>query len=167
MISDALAILGRKNCFVLGSAAGKLRRHQRGMLWSTNAADRYVNIEDAVRAVEEYPRLEESTLVGISALRFGPPSLMAFLHYLFSETDRAAADHFFASLVSGEGLTRTNAVYHLRERLTRNREDTKAKLTEKEIAALTIIAWNSRDRPLKTLRWRTGGNNPMDFPEIR
>lgn len=167
---DSLALLDYKNANILAAAANKLHRYRRGLLWSTTAADRYVNVEDTVRIVREFPGLVDS----VNASRKGTnirtilaPSLGAFLHYLFTEVDADAAEEFFDKLDSGEGLSRTDGVFHLRDRLIRNRMDTKAKLSEKEIAALTIKAWNRRGEEVRALRWRSVEPAAEPFPEIR
>lgn len=167
--ADALAVLGYKNRHCLAATASRLRRHQRGATWSTTAEDKYVNVEEQVEVVEEFPGITDSVLVGaaVNGRRLASPSLAAFLHYLFAEIDADAASAFFEKLTSGAGLTETDSVFHLRERLVRNSQDTKAKIPQKEVAALIIKAWNARGKRVRSLRWRSSGDKQEAFPEIR
>jgi hypothetical protein len=95
------------------------------------------------------------------------------LHYLFAKKDAHGADTFFATLGHGEQLSKTDGLYQLRERLSKNRME-RRKLPAVDIAALTIKAWNAHRTGTKVrlLRWRGGsdkgreGNTPEEFPAI-
>jgi hypothetical protein len=93
--------------------------------------------------------------------------MMSFLHYVFARKDPDMADWFMEALETGSNLDRDEPVHLLRERLTDNRAN-RRKMSEKEMFALTILAWNytRKGKRVKILRWRTEGLNPQPFPEI-
>lgn len=172
---DVLALLGHSDGNTLGAAASRLHRHLRGVTWSTTTIDRYVNLEEIIEAVDEFPALVASVKAARRLIAkeagngpLAPPSLAAFLHYLFAEKDADTAEWFFGVLASGAGLEETDAALHLRRRLIQNRVETKTKMPEKEIAALFVKAWNAHreGRPVRVLRWRNSGAAPEPFPEI-
>jgi hypothetical protein len=173
---DVLTLLDYSDGNTLGAAANRLHRHLRGVTWSTTASDREVNLEEMIKIVEEFPGLASSVKAARRLIAkeagnapLAPPSLAAFLHYLFAEKDADHAEWFFNVIASGAGLEETDAALHLRRRLIQNKVDTKAKLPDKELAALFVKAWNAHreGRPVRVLRWRTTGSAPEPFPEIR
>jgi len=91
-------------------------------------------------------------------------SRTAWLYHVVSTQSKARADEFFGALANGESLSSISPVYHLRERMLREK-GAKAKLQNREALALLIKAWNVfiEERPLKTLRWTDG----EPFPELR
>lgn len=69
------------------------------------------------------------------------PGLGAFTLYFARKNDRQKADEFFSGFYSGEGLFRTNVIYHLRERLQSGNKGIRKMQTKYKIA-LVIKAWN-------------------------
>lgn len=166
--ADVMSILGHKNTNHLAAVAGKLNRYQRGVLWSTTQQDRYVSIGDHLKALEDFPGLDRSIASAGRVSKLASLTLAAFLHYLFAEKDEAQADWFYDALAGRVDLQTTDAAHLLRERLIQNRLG-KAKLPEKEVAALFIKAWNHYRQgkgALRLLRWRGTGPSAEAFPEI-
>lgn len=89
------------------------------------------------------------------------------LHYLFAQKDPRMADEFFTQLGSGEGLTRNDALLHLREKLIADKT-AKYKMSNTQKAALTILAWNywRKGSSCGNLIWREVGPRRQDFPDI-
>lgn len=164
---DNLALLGEANADVLAAAIKKLVQMQRGMLFQYGPGA-HVSNDEIVKALEQHQAIRMSVPYARKVGRLAPPSLITFMHYLFTQTDRTLANWFMDSLGSGIGLQSTHGVYHLRQRLERNLI-MKAKLPEREVAALMIKAWNSHveGRKVRSLRWRNTGDKPEPFPEIR
>lgn len=82
-------------------------------------------------------------------------------YYLFREKSFNDAEQFFADLGEGVGLTKTDAVYWLRERLIDNKSSD-AKLNRWTILGFLFKAWNKRraGEPLRYLRVQDGEEFP-------
>jgi len=162
---DALAMLGHKHYNALAAAAARLKRHYRGDAWSTTAAEKYVNVQDVIDIVQEFPSLVENMHRTNCVLV--AHSLAAFLHFLFSEKDQELADWFFDVLAGRAAAKNTDGAFVIRERLIKQKA-AKGKLEEKEVAALIVKAWNAQreGRRVTTIRWRSSGPCAEPFPEI-
>ena len=75
------------------------------------------------------------------AKKFLPQSMIGAMMYLFAQKNNAEAEDFIGKLGSGEGLTRTDPVYVLREKLIEN-SMSKEKLPRPLVLAYCITAWN-------------------------
>jgi hypothetical protein len=162
--ADVLNILGETDCRTLAAALNWVSKYYRGKMTDTDAVPPY-SIDELL---DEHRGLADSVkLVRANRDVLVPAALLAALHYLFSHDDRGQADRFLNDLAKGVGLADTDGVYHLRERMMKNRVS-KAKLPHPEIAALTIKAWNARRRgaEVRTLRWRNDKDAPEPFPMI-
>lgn len=97
-----------------------------------------------------------------------PASQAAALHYLFSTADSNDADEFFRLLKTGDGLSVSDPIYTLRERLTRESSRDTTQFSGRVMAAFVIIAWNywRRGVELQRLQYRPGGARPDRFPRI-
>lgn len=92
-----------------------------------------------------------------------PPALCGSLFFLFSKIDKDRAREFLLCVMDCED-TGSPAAFALRKRLRRNRKET-AKLPSRDIAALTIKAWNIGDGEVGDLVWKKSVGEP--FPEIK
>jgi hypothetical protein len=125
----------------------------------------------AVVNKEDLLEFAESVSEGLaSATRFAQTSKASKLisapligggYYLFREKSFNDAEAFFADLGEGVGLTKTDAVYWLRERLIDNKSSD-AKLNRWTIIGLMFKAWNKRraKEPVKQLRVQDGEEFP-------
>lgn len=97
----------------------------------------------AIDVLERNPEIEESIskMSKNDIRKLLPISVAAAIHYRMSRKSVSQADAFWGSVASGEGLTKTMPVYHLRERLISN-SASKAKLGKYDLMALAIKAWN-------------------------
>lgn len=161
--SDVLYILGETNCRSLAAALIWVARYYKGTMEEKSTTSTY-SVEELL---DEHRELSSSVrLIGNKSL-LAPASLMAALHYMFSQDSREDADLFIKDLNLGAGLPEDDAVFVLRERLMKNRT-AKAKLPPFEIAALMIKAWNARrlGTPVRSLSYRAHGESPERFPSI-
>lgn len=163
--ADHVAVLGKENYAMLGAALSMLRRYERGDLASTVATDRHVTGPEVVETLERYPGIEASTAFAHACSHVLSPSQVCFFHFVFSAKNKPLADDFFTRLGNGLGLTATDPVYHLRERLLSSKADRTKKLTPKYQMAIIIKAWNAtrEGRDVRTLRWDTERET---FPKI-
>lgn len=169
-IADSLALLGHKNATILAAALARLRRYERGVIHSTNSAQAYVNTDEAINALERHPRMEESARIARRTKirrpkRVGhpaPPSLMAYLHYLFAQKDAGLTGWFFEKLKTGANLPETCGLYHLRNRMIDDKLSNKERMSNKEKDALFRKAWNAHreGKTVKVLRWSPHENWP-------
>jgi hypothetical protein len=105
-----------------------------------------------------------------SAVRFAQTSkasklisqpLIGGAYYLFREKSFNDAEAFFADLGEGVGLTKTDPVYWLREKLIDNKSSD-AKMNRWTILGLMLKAWNKRRaaEPVRVLRVQDGEEFP-------
>lgn len=162
-MSQILHRHGEVNTNVLAAAISLLTRYETDSLRKPCGRQRPSKV---LEMLAKHKGLRESVRLTSNCTSIMPQSIAATAHYLFSKLDGDAADLFFGQVVSGENITRTQAVYHLRERLLDNRTK-KAKLRAVEIFALTCKAWNATrsGQRVKCLRWRTEGDAPEEFPK--
>lgn len=87
------------------------------------------------------------------AIRLLPRPLTGGVYYLFRQRSLEDAERFFTDIAEGVGLTKTDPVYHLRERLIEN-SGNQAKLNRFTIVGLMFKAWNKRraGEPVRQLR---------------
>jgi hypothetical protein len=168
--ADLMAVIGEKNTIALAAALTFVARYEQGALASRRPIPpskmeallaQHPAIRDSVAFVENHRAggmIEHSTLIGC--------------HYLFRKVDRDLADLFVENLVNGVNLASDDPIYLLRERLIRNKLNSKLKLKSHYKAALVIKAWNHtrQGNKISNLRWfesGTGkGSSPEPFPVI-
>lgn len=161
--SDALSILGEKNCTLLAASLIVVDRYSTGGMFRH---ERYSpgKVEELLG---EHPGIRRSVeLAGRSKLI--PGSVLAGCHYFFTKRDQAAADRFVHDLMKGANLDDSDPVYVLRERLMKN-QSLRQKLSAEFMMAITIKAWNARraNRSIKLLHFTETGDNRDEFPMIQ
>lgn len=120
--------------------------------------------EEILRALDARPEIRRSMeVVGCHRNEVYARAPMVAAHYIFSRENAEAADEFIAALRTGVGLAEGEPVYHLRERLLRDRS-AKAKINRAYAFALMIKAWNAHveHRPLRYLRVRKGSTRVVN-----
>jgi hypothetical protein len=150
-------------------AAAVLRLVQAELVGSLNATNMIILDASAAPALmARCPRLTDSVDWAVSIRKKIAMSgaLLGYGHWRTSQHDPAMAAQFWARLSDGEGLTKANPVYLLRERLLSN-ASTKAKLPTNEVLALLIKSWTAfaTDTPMKTLRWTQAYEKFPSWPE--
>lgn len=163
--ADALSVVGEVDTNKLAAALVRVWKWERGLLGSSSKYDypthaQIIETRDNHPAVQESIRFVEKQIKGIRISR----SALGALHYLFAMRAPELADDFFQALGTGAGLTATSPILHLRNRLFSNYTSA-TKLPERDILALTIVAWNAvrESRAMKLLRWNA---TRQGFPEI-
>lgn len=138
--SDVLAVEGYTNTAALAGAVRWLTAYRNGV-WSIS------NIRLAPDEIRLFlaaePTLEDSVRVASLAKKILAPSPGTALHYMFCEKDRDAANTFFRDLADGSGLSPTDPVWVVRERLIKDKLE-KSKLDVEELFHMTLKAWNRR-----------------------
>lgn len=96
-----------------------------------------------VESIEERLLISVKFACAMKLSRLIPRSMVAALHYLFSQTSTIDTEKFFDDLANGVGLNDGDPVYTLRERLIANLGQ-KPKMSRWLMFALIIKAWNKR-----------------------
>lgn len=74
--------------------------------------------------------------------RYMPISVLGALYFLFSRKNQTKADEFFYQYSTGLDLKKTSPVYHLRDRLIRDKMN-KTRMSRRDKVAMFIICWNA------------------------
>lgn len=163
--ADVLAINGEKHYALLAASVVFVHRYMSGTLEQTKRTYSPVEIEELLESYGEGLRESVDICKRIGTKKLLANSVMAGLHYVFSQFDRALANEFWSSLIGGHDLKEGSPVFVLRERLVLN-SMSKAKLKPEYIAALCIRAWNHmRDgSEVKCLKYQQIGKRSHSFP---
>jgi hypothetical protein len=184
--TDVFSVAGIPSAANCSSAALLIYLHQSGQLRLTGPDRQYHTLNQVVSGKKEKVRVRGSGLLGktqllefaqsiepglLEAVRFSqkcpakriiPVTSFAACFYLFAEKSREDAIRFFEDLGSGAGLSQTDAVYHLRERLLSTAR-THAQLSRWAVLLLVYKAWNKRRRneQVRTLKIIDGEEFPV------
>ncbi len=165
--SDVLAIAGIDNYKLMAQTANFVYQFQRGSV-SVNASKTSRNAlrpnitlshSQLLDFVGVNPSLKESVKFQMKQKKTQGGSLLpnyvvSGLHFLFSEKNNQQADEFLTSVLTGENLTSTQSMFHLRNRLVNSKFDKRNRLQHNEIVKLTVWAWNKfrTNARVKTLK---------------
>lgn len=126
--------------------------------------------QEIERAYREHPDLALYLTEAPKAARFYRQSIGLFvaLHYMMAKKSPAKATEFFGMLASNVFPSTEHAAARLAQRLVGDL-GAKAKLPIRDVAALTIKAWNAhrKGRTVGSLRWTTEGVQREAFPVIQ
>ena len=127
---------------VVRTATSKATANMRTMPTRTVLIQKDVLLEFSKSIAEG---LSSAVRIGNSfkARKLVSPPLMAGVYYLLREKSFDDAEKFFYDLGEGIGLTKTDPVYHLRERLIDNKSEG-GPLNRWTIIGLMLKAWNKR-----------------------
>lgn len=161
--ADVFTMREEKHAAAKAATLRFLLAHEREKgLW--NVTGLTTTIRDLEAALPRYPALETSITLArrLNDLSGVSCALMAALHWLMAQKDKALADEFFARLGDGVGLNRDDPAYLLREML-RGLRAAKRKPTQREFCAQFTHAWNAarQNRKLRVLRGLVGDANPV------
>jgi hypothetical protein len=167
-IADNLALLGEKNVTKLGGALTLQWKYDNDILEKTGLL-MTPEVDEALDTLGRHPGLRDAVRAASRIAHLASPSTLAFLYYQFALRDEEIAVWLYERLADGAGIEDDEPVYRLRERLLRNRMETKAKLPGKDVMALIIKAWNLtvEGRRVRSLVWRATGPAREDFPQIK
>lgn len=162
--ADIMSLAGMKNAPGIAAATQFVYRYFTDSVGSGKKLSAAQMLEKA----REYAGIEKSVLFASNRPCGTPTSILAGCHYLFTQIDKDLADKFVEDLYRGNGLLEDDPVWLLRERLRKNGLS-KLKMRPVDHAALIIKAWNLRRAGEKVtlLAWRTGGQSPERFPEVK
>lgn len=151
--ADILHVAGFSNSKDAASAAKLIfYMESNGTPFSTESAPTPSQI---IEIINRHPGIIQSAqpaFLGSLARKLLSPSVAVFSHYWFSRKDAAKATSFFVSLNDGVGLTKTDPVWCLRERLMAQSE--KERLTKNYRLSLAFKAFKKhlRSEETKVLR---------------
>lgn len=122
-------------------------------------------IEALYELLQNHPSIRHALAYGPLIQRLVTRSLGSAFFHLMSRLDEATAASFFEVLASGENLSKHMPLYLLRTRLIANSQN-KARLSNIQVAALIIKAWNAtrEGKSLRFLRWQDGQGE--EFPRL-
>lgn len=141
---DMLGRRGESRYCMLAAALAWLWRYENGKMLESGKLTR-PRPRQVLKYLQQHPDIRKSAeFVDNKRLsHLASPSWMAAAHYIASRLHPKQADEFFLRLATGENLSRTSAVYKLREKLIANRVAKDRKARQHHVAAWTIKAWNS------------------------
>lgn len=171
--ADVLDIAGYRGTTVLAAAARlciHLEKIEAGQMPFLRLGSKGPASEEILAWINDHPELSHSLKLPPSRNDesvWQPPSLFRALHWRTAQASREDAASFFQRLADGVGLVGDDPILRLREMLL-------AEITEKRRgkrphwykAAMALKAWNAyrEGRPLKHLRFQTGGRSPDPWP---
>lgn len=163
--SDLLALNGEQRYTTLASAAQFVDRYQSRTLDSRRRTYSPGEIQAIVARLGNGIRESVEFASKSKNKKILKGSVLAGLHYVFSQINREQADCFWTAVMDGENLSSTSAEYALRERLLGNRLS-KTKYSTTYVTALCILAWNymRQGRNVSQLKYRDAGPAAQRFP---
>lgn len=142
--------------------------HRRGAYFGANAQMRPTSME--IRETYEADALlfDAATKRGLDCSQRGlvAPTVAAVAYFLMAEIDKEETERFYDVLISGlYGVTDPSkmAIYHLRERLIRRKQD---RLSRGELLALFVRAWNRRHENVTKLQISRDELTVANFPQL-
>lgn len=167
--ADVLHMSGQENARRVAAAAKYVWHYENGSMLSSGRAvshallakvlEAHPGLPDAVAEVHEYKP-------GVQ-----PASVLGFVYALAKEKHPRRAAQWLAMVQEGEELKKSDATWHLRERLLHSRTGRGAReqLRIPYVAALMIKAWNATlaNEVVRKLDWTTEGRSAEPFPVIR
>lgn len=166
--SDRLTLAGIPNSRHTASMLRKIWQYQTGVLTSGTAQPTHTQLWKILQANPDVQRDVRRGMTVNANIR-GPIGVYAMASYMFRNVDEEDAKYFFDHLRSGGSLPAGHPILQLRKRMMDNALS-KTKLTDVEIAAMTVKAWNgfrTGDHKPTVLRWTRGGTRAQEFPVPR
>lgn len=163
-MGDVLAISGESNAFQLAAIARRVWMWDQGNLKFTNSSNPSTSELSAV--VEKYPTLRRSAEISvITANSFRPcrQATVGTTHHLFLSIDPDLTAEFFARLGNGAGLDEGHPILTLRNRLMRDKMESKNVPFHLSVA-LYIRAWNAVREGRTMAKIQHTADEPMILP---
>lgn len=165
---DALSIeLGLTNTNRLAAALRWVRAYESGLIRASGSLAP-LSRPDMFATLRQHPNIVNCLPVAPQLKGLLPGGLTVAWCYLMERADPDLAQRFWQALAYGEGLSREDAVYVLRERLQRERGRRNWRINV-HMAALLVKAWNCwrQGMPQQAhLSWRPDAHHPEPFPTI-
>ncbi|GLC28271.1 hypothetical protein [Roseisolibacter agri] len=167
--ADVLHMRGQENARRVAAAAKYVWHYENGSMLSSGRAVSHALL---AKVLEEHPRMPDA-VDDVHAYRpsLQPASVLAFVYTLAKEKHPRRAAQWLAMVQEGEGLKKTDAAWHLRERLLHGRSGRGAReqLRIPYVAALMIKSWNATldNDTVRKLEWTSEGRGAEPFPAVR
>lgn len=167
-LADVLQIAGERNTRTLAAALRLIHHYAKGDLRAAGGTAASVSHTEYEATFERHPFLRDAVEAVRRSPKIQPAAAVAAVYCLAHEKGAKKADEWLEAVLWGEGLTRTNPAYLLRERLLAPRSTTTEQLRAAVVMALAIKSWNAfkADKTLSQLSWRTEGKHAEDFPAV-
>jgi hypothetical protein len=173
-VGHILAIEGEKHSREMAAALNWLHRYRNMIMTSGTTGRGSLTGSEARELLEREPGLRDSLMVMDYVRKLISPSVMVFAHYIFSQEHPDLAKLFMMQLGEGTGLSKSDPVYALREKLLVRRTQIK-KAPMLEVLAWTFKAWHATimGRTFKEprhLHWRRQSTELKageDFPYLQ
>jgi hypothetical protein len=166
--SDRLTLSGIPNSRHTASMLRKIWQYQTGVLTSGKAQPTHTQLWQILQANPDV-QLDVRRGMTVNANIRGPIGVYAMASYMFRNISDTDATYFFDHLRSGGELPAGHPILQLRQRMMNNAL-AKTKLSDVEIAAITVKAWNAfrngQDKGA-VLRWTSQGAKAQEFPVPR
>lgn len=137
--SDEMVMAGEVNANMLSATVTGIYRYHTSPSLSASARPTY---QEVLALLGAYPDIRNS--VGLVASVGGvvaKKAVMSSVHFLASFHDTEQADRFVNDVSIGEGLTRRNPAFVLRERFIQDRLNKVFRLSPKAMFVMTTKAW--------------------------
>lgn len=163
-ISAVLKDRGETNTANLGAVLRQLWLIDNGLITVTNVPP---TVSELLATLEAHPMVRDSVKLA-TKVRDIAPSILLALHYVFRKADERRADEFVERLADGVMLSADSPILKLRDILQEDRANRKGRMGDVERGALIVKAWNAffYERPIRVLKWQTGGGRRENFPSI-
>ena len=164
--ADQLAMDGEPAALTLSSILRRIALWEAGY---RGAAGSYKpTLPELEATLNRHPGARESAVYGHTNARGAGlyASQLGFAHWLLSGVDPDAAVWFLDRVADGAELPTGHPVLALRERIRREREDSRGRLATEIALALLITAWNAyrAGRTLQKVQLPKGGLSNDTFP---
>jgi hypothetical protein len=162
-IGDIFTRQGHANYNTLSGAIRTVWRLERGFTVSKGA----MRADEANAVLETNPTIHDACAVARNLCgrrKLIGPAVLAGLIHMTRKKNKAQADAFWEAVMIGDGMSKTDAAFVLRERLIAN-IGSMTKIQGDNLIALCIKAWNShRDGgPCRVLKY----DYREEFPKIK
>jgi hypothetical protein len=129
---------GELHCATLNGAIAFVLRYKTGDMYG----NRKLSATAADAALKQYPSIRDSVSISINgAKKIMTPSMLAGLHFLFSEKNEELANVFVDGICDGFDMEKHQNFHMLRERLIANQGGV-SRMNTVFMAALSVKAWN-------------------------
>lgn len=165
--ADVLGIRGCKDPRSLAGAIRVAMALQNGQFMASGVVYSYENMSEWLAVNQK---------IGDSVSRYAskkkrsvlPLSQVAGLHFLMSKKSALLADDFWDRVIEGDGLSKTDIEYKLRDRLLNDIRANTVHMLHLEKVALCIKAWNFKraGQQVERLMWKQDGSRKEAFPVI-
>lgn len=159
--SDVIAIGGDENSVTVAAAILLVKKIQTGRI---TTSDTYTN-QQIIEFRSSMPGIIDSVKFAREARGIVPTSVIAAMHYLFTEIGGDLGIEFMEKLCYGENINSKSIIYLLRERMIANSISKQGKLPRLVMLALIIKSWNLfiEKRPAKMIKYDVMRE---EFPKI-